>query len=193
MLPVGITLNGSLSRISEPATLEQDDSWIKVNPKQTVPFTFGGRGKVRHRDTHKVRVHQIAVKVDMWAPTAPVSVDKVGVYFRQTSAEANVRSIRTAGCIRLLCLEKKVFGKECGKKILCFPQIALPPARLVFEITLEGSARKLVTVRSALVIKNSLTETVEAKLENPVSYPDGRLLVLTLRKGVRKSCKRVGF
>ncbi|KAL0274818.1 UNVERIFIED_CONTAM: hypothetical protein PYX00_002852 [Menopon gallinae] len=127
--------------VSEPVALEQDDSWIKVNPKQTVPFTFGGRGKVRHRDTHKVRVHQIAVKVEMWAPTSPVSVDKVGVYFRQTSAtpEGN---------------------------------ITLPPARLVFEITLEGSARKLVTVRSALVIKNSLPETIEAKLENPVSYPD---------------------
>lgn len=71
--------------LSDAVVLEQDNTWIKVFPNETVPFTFGGRGKVRHRDTHTVRVHQLAVRVDMWKPAAPVSVDKVGVYFRQAA------------------------------------------------------------------------------------------------------------
>lgn len=46
----------------------------------------------------------------------------------------------------------------------------IPPARVVFAITLEGTARKLVTVRSALTLNNTLPEAVEAKLENTFSY-----------------------
>lgn len=40
----------------------------------------------------------------------------------------------------------------------------LPQARVVLEVTLEGSARKLVTVRSALQISNDLDHPVEIKL-----------------------------
>lgn len=42
----------------------------------------------------------------------------------------------------------------------------MPQARIVLEVTLEGSARKLVTVRSALQIANQLDNTVEIKLDN---------------------------
>lgn len=38
--------------------------------------------KRRHRDTHMVKRHQITVKVLGWKPVKPVSVDRVGVYFR---------------------------------------------------------------------------------------------------------------
>ena len=34
--------------------------------------------------SHELRVHQLIVKVKGWQEVAPVSVDKVGVYFRQT-------------------------------------------------------------------------------------------------------------
>ncbi|KAK6626649.1 hypothetical protein RUM44_009125 [Polyplax serrata] len=126
--------------LSDAVVLEQDSTWMQVLPNETVPFTFGGRGKVRHRDTHTVRVHQLAVRVDMWKPAAPVSVDKVGVYFRQAAPNVD--------------------------------KLDLPPMRLVFAITLEGSARKLVTVRSGIIIKNMLSESVEVKLENTANYPD---------------------
>jgi vacuolar protein sorting-associated protein 13D len=43
----------------------------------------------------------------------------------------------------------------------------------VFEVTLEGSARKLVTVRSSLVLVNHLPEMVEVKLENTPVHPGG--------------------
>lgn len=46
----------------------------------------------------------------------------------------------------------------------------LPPARIVFDITLEGSARKLVTIRSALLIINTLPQPVEVKLESRLPH-----------------------
>lgn len=42
----------------------------------------------------------------------------------------------------------------------------LPQARIVFDVTLEGSARKLITVRSALLFYNQLQLPIEMKLEN---------------------------
>ena len=39
-----------------------------------------------------------------------------------------------------------------------------PPARLVFEIRMEGSARKVITVRSALCVDNQLDCDVEVRM-----------------------------
>ncbi|GLH07616.1 Vacuolar protein sorting-associated protein 13D [Gryllus bimaculatus] len=133
------TLSGGLS-----AVLEVDETWVFVDVDAVVPFTFEGRGKVRHRNTHKQNIHQLAVKVEGWNPVTPVSVDKVGVYFRQARPE-NYHSY-----------------------------IDLPQARLVFEVTLDGSAKKLVTVRSALMLCNRLQESVEVKLENPSIHTKGK-------------------
>jgi len=47
----------------------------------------------------------------------------------------------------------------------------LPPTRIVLQISLQGSAQKIVTVRSALQVKNSLEDPVELKLENTIIYP----------------------
>lgn len=52
----------------------------------------------------------------------------------------------------------------------------IPPARVVFAISLEGTARKLITVRSALILNNTLSEAVEAKLENTFSYSGSKNL-----------------
>lgn len=41
----------------------------------------------------------------------------------------------------------------------------MPSARIVFEVKLEGTARKVVTVRSALVLNNQLEDPVELKME----------------------------
>ena len=48
-----------------------------------------------------------------------------------------------------------------------FPlQYEAPSARVVVAVTLDGSARKLVTVRSALLLSNILPYPVDIKLEN---------------------------
>lgn len=52
-----------------------------------------------------------------------------------------------------------------------------PKARIVFAVELEGSARKLVTVRSALQISNKLKHTVEIKMEKSLNQFGCRLLI----------------
>ncbi|KAG8294786.1 hypothetical protein J6590_094927 [Homalodisca vitripennis] len=91
---------------------------------------------MRHRYTHKVIIHQLGVRVEGWEPIDPVTVDRVGVYFRLASPDYTSAHSE------------------------------LPQARVVLEVTLEGSARKLVTVRSALQLCNQLVDTVEVKLDN---------------------------
>lgn len=51
----------------------------------------------------------------------------------------------------------------------------MPAARLIFEVTIEGSARKVVTVRSALMLYNQLEDTVEVRLINQIRGSAGRL------------------
>jgi hypothetical protein len=64
--------------------------------------------------------------------------------------------------------------------IFYFQNLNLPEGRIVFEVTLEGSARKLVTVRSSLILTNQLPETVEVKLENTLIHPGGNSRKLML-------------
>lgn len=46
---------------------------------------------MRHQNSHKMRMHQLKVKVDGWNCLEPVTVDRVGVYFRDTCAEFKTR------------------------------------------------------------------------------------------------------
>jgi hypothetical protein len=72
----------------------------------------------------------------------------------------------------------------------------LPQARIVFDVTLEGSARKLITVRSALLLLNHLELPLEVKLENtPTVYSRGecesKRSALVLRINVRSNFRIV--
>lgn len=42
---------------------------------------------MRHRYTHKVTIHQLGLKVEGWQEIDPVTVDRVGVYFRLASPD----------------------------------------------------------------------------------------------------------
>ena len=119
----------------EPSGVDENDSWkmVKADFKEVVPFTFEVRGKMRHTNSHDVKVHQLIVQVDGWQQVSPVSVDRVGTYFR------NALPSHGSG---------------------------MPPARVVVEVKLEGSARKLVTIRSALVVRNTLPYDIQLKLVN---------------------------
>ncbi|XP_033219342.1 vacuolar protein sorting-associated protein 13D isoform X2 [Belonocnema kinseyi] len=123
----------------EKRTLEVDESWLEVGNGDTIPFTFEGRGKLRHHSTHIARRHQVAVLLEGWNVTDPVTVDRVGVYFRYAHTD--------------------IKGSKLASK-----------TRLIFNIELEGSARKLVTVRSALQIINKLGYTLDIKLENALNF-----------------------
>lgn len=107
----------------------ENKKWVVVPVGQTVPFDFGDSrtGKRRHGDTHRARLHRLRVQVSDWPQPAFVSVDRVGVFFRDIT-------------------------KKNSK------------TRIVFDVRLEGSARKLITVRSALLLINKLPHALDVKL-----------------------------
>lgn len=111
--------------------------WRVVDPGEIVTFSFTQtQSKQRHIDSHKMNLHQIGVRVEGWAEVGPVSVDRVGIFFRHAGPEI-VDNYSTA-----------------------------PRARIVFAVTLEGSAQKLITVRSALKFINKLDHPVLMKMEH---------------------------
>lgn len=59
-----------------------DSRWIEVPPGQSVPFTFKTHDKTRHSDSHKMKMHQICVRIEGFQSITPITVDKVGIYFR---------------------------------------------------------------------------------------------------------------
>lgn len=90
--------------------------------------------KLRHRNSHDLKLHQVRVRIEGWRAIQPVSVDRVGVYFRHAPPDLDE-------------------GGQGGGP--------LPSARVVFHVTLDGCARKLVTVRSALLVCNQLPCSVQ--------------------------------
>lgn len=139
-LALGISSNSQESINQNQRT--DAHSWKFVDPGAIVTFSFGPQNKQRHYDSHKVNLHQIGLRIDGWSEVGPVSVDRVGVFFRYAHHElAEFASI--------------------------------PKARIVFSVSLEGSAQKLVTVRSALRVINRLDKTMLLKMEhlNTANYP----------------------
>uniref|UniRef100_A0AAR5PHD2 UBA domain-containing protein n=1 Tax=Dendroctonus ponderosae TaxID=77166 RepID=A0AAR5PHD2_DENPD len=143
-LNFSVNISDVSGQFSAPANT---DNWVEVPPGETVPFSFTTRDKRRHQNSHKMKMHQLAVKVDGWQCVQPVTVDKVGTYFRDTPPQIQNN------------------------------YLDIPPARIVFDIALEGSARKLITIRSGLTIINNLPQLMEVKLESRLPHDSAALWV----------------
>lgn len=74
--------------------LKKDETWLEVPVGDTIPFTFEQRGKLRHQTTHIARRHQVTVIVEGWKVVDPVTVDRVGVYFRHASIDFKGSEVR---------------------------------------------------------------------------------------------------
>lgn len=59
----------------------------------------------------------------------------------------------------------------------------VPAARIIFEVTIEGSARKVITVRSALMLHNLLEDEVEVRLFNQIPGSVGKFFTVFLVLG----------
>ncbi|XP_059807841.1 intermembrane lipid transfer protein VPS13D [Hypanus sabinus] len=162
---VALSHSESPGYIHEESVADLDDQhnvsqWREVLPGEEAPFEFEAREKLRHRHTHELKIHQLLVRVHGWEQVSPVSVDKVGVFFRCAAPDRNNQS--------------SMVGSPISKTNIIHPHVyfsALPPVRVVFSVTLEGSARKVITVRSALIVKNKLEVPMELRLDSP-SAPD---------------------
>ncbi|XP_054993601.1 intermembrane lipid transfer protein VPS13D isoform X1 [Sorex araneus] len=145
--------------------------WREVLTGEEIPFEFEARGKLRHRHTHDLRIHQLQVRVSGWEQVSPVSVDKVGTFFRYAAPDKNSSS--------------STIGSPSSRTNIIHPQVyfsSLPPVRVVFAVTMEGSARKVITVRSALIVKNSLETPMELRLDSP-SAPDKPVVLPAIMPG----------
>ncbi|KAM9343202.1 intermembrane lipid transfer protein VPS13D isoform 1-T1 [Pholidichthys leucotaenia] len=152
----------SISDLHGPGTDDTHNvsQWREVLPGEEIPFEFEAHEKLRHRHTHELKLHQLLVRVCGWEQVKPVSVDKVGVFFRYADPDRNSSS--------------NTVGSPISRTNIIHPHVyfsALPPVKVVFSITMEGSARKVITVRSALMVKNRLDVPMEVRLDSP-SAPD---------------------
>ncbi|XP_010784360.1 vacuolar protein sorting-associated protein 13D-like [Notothenia coriiceps] len=84
----------SISDVHGPGTDDTHNvsQWREVLPGEEVPFEFEAREKLRHRQTHELKLHQLVVRVCGWEQVKPVSVDKVGVFFRYAAPDRNSSS-----------------------------------------------------------------------------------------------------
>ncbi|XP_069335464.1 intermembrane lipid transfer protein VPS13D [Eulemur rufifrons] len=145
--------------------------WREVLTGEEIPFEFEARGKLRHRHTHDLRIHQLQVRVNGWEQVSPVSVDKVGTFFRYAAPDKNSSS--------------STIGSPGSRTNIIHPQVyfsSLPPVRVVFAVTMEGSARKVITVRSALIVRNRLETPMELRLDSP-SAPDKPVVLPAVMPG----------
>uniref|UniRef100_A0A3Q2EIY1 Vacuolar protein sorting 13 homolog D n=1 Tax=Cyprinodon variegatus TaxID=28743 RepID=A0A3Q2EIY1_CYPVA len=162
---VALSHSSSADSIADIQSSGTDDThnisqWREVLPGEEIPFEFEAREKLRHRHTHELKLHQLLVRVCGWEQVKPVSVDKVGVFFRYAAPDRNNSS--------------NTVGSPVSRTNIIHPHVyfsALPPVRVVFAITMEGSARKVITVRSALMVKNRMDVQMEVRLDSP-SAPD---------------------
>ncbi|XP_035798448.2 intermembrane lipid transfer protein VPS13D isoform X2 [Amphiprion ocellaris] len=162
---VALSHSSSADSISDGHGPGTDDThsvsqWREVLPGEEIPFEFEAREKLRHRHTHELKLHQLLVRVCGWEQVKPVSVDKVGIFFRYAAPDRNNSS--------------NTVGSPISRTNIIHPHVyfsALPPVRVVFSITMEGSARKVITVCSALMVKNRLDVPMEVRLDSP-SAPD---------------------
>ena len=122
-----------------PLAAHHDPQWLKVADGDEAKFSFEEiRSKSRHFNVGEVKSHQIIVRLTGWLEVTPVSVDRVGTFFRRalsTTTDANAKH---------------------------------PPVRVVFDVSIRGSAMKLVTIRSSLLVENKLTYSMELMLDNTI-------------------------
>ncbi|CAH0702102.1 unnamed protein product [Spodoptera exigua] len=119
---------------------EPDDSWMMVRAGDTEPFSFGQRrGRRRGRAPGA-------------APGQNAALNQLALRLDGWSPPDPVCVDRVGVFFRNLTYTKS--GAE---------------ARIVFEVSLEGSARKLVTVRSALQLVNKLPHPVEVRVDHAPS------------------------
>ncbi len=127
--------------------------WVKIDDKAEQQFNFyeiskqsksnsmhsNHRYAQRAHNTHlrELVQHRIRVKLDDWSEIKPLTIDKVGNYFRDIY--------------------------RLNKSIL--PIISNNVTRLIFDISLSGNATKLIKVKSPVSIKNRLNYKIQCRIE----------------------------
>jgi hypothetical protein len=128
--------------------------WIKMDDKAEKQFNFYENNSKQSKSTsmhsnhryaqraHNTQLrelvqHRIRIKLDDWSEIKPLTIDKVGNYFRD-----------------IYRLNQSVL-----------PMISNNVTRLIFDISLSGNATKLIKVKSPVSIKNRLNYKIQCRIE----------------------------
>ncbi|KAH8368682.1 hypothetical protein KR084_004755 [Drosophila pseudotakahashii] len=122
-------------------------NWYSVQPNETKTFDFSQKSKLRHVHSHQLNLHQIFVQIHGWTLIGPISVDKVGVFFRTTTLDSQF----------------------------------LTKSRIVFDISLIGSAQKLIKVKSSLGVINKMDRHVFLKMSLKSTHSDGLTAISVIK------------
>jgi hypothetical protein len=120
-----------------------------------------------HTQSYQIReliLHRIRLKLDDFGEIRPLTVDKVGTYFR----EMHQLKYQAASSLNSVTKISKLM-------------------RLVFNISLSGNATKLIQIKSPVLIKNRLNFKVRCQIEPfyPTSSGSEQLpsLIIDINKG----------
>lgn len=72
--------------------------WNQCQPGDVMAFSFENRTKLRHYDSHELQTRQLIIEIDGWSELDPVSIDRVGVYFRFASVCIEIRMDQLKMC-----------------------------------------------------------------------------------------------
>lgn len=102
----------------------------------------------------------LVIRVEGWDEVSPVSVDSVGTYFRVARASTSSSSASSAHQNNN-SQQQKPNKSASSSSTPSSPSSGSPPAacaRIVVAVSMEPNGRKVVTVRSALMLVNQLAD-----------------------------------
>ncbi|CAK1552704.1 unnamed protein product [Leptosia nina] len=145
-----------------------DDSWVCVRAGDTEPFSFGAR---RGRARGVGFGHGAGTPSCDPMPLAPL---------HRLVVRVDGWSPLDPVCVdRVGVFFRRITHIKSGAE-----------ARVVLEVSLEGSARKLVTVRSALCVRNDLPHPVDVRLHHAGPHAHAHERAMLQRQGVAAAALR---
>lgn len=111
----------------------------------------------------------VSLKRITLADSRKLSSSSVFLWFRKQNLFSGSNVYSTLKQYYLIVLRLSVYSELTGVNILHIYSLQygdLPKARVIVAVSLAGSARKLITVRSALLLTNLLHCPVDIRLEN---------------------------
>ena len=132
--------------------LDPNFEWVSIEDKCERTFSFYQKinhclNRAHKNSSSKLIQSQIRIKLDDWSEIRPLTIDKVGTFYR------NIIRIGSAPV-----------------------SITIPnETRLIFNISLSDNATKLIEIKSPVSIRNNLNYKLQCRIEPRIDYIMNRI------------------
>ena len=118
---------------SSTSTAYHDDpekeNWQEVEDGGEIQFSFESkRNKKTSCSTNEISAHQIIVRVEGWEEVSPVSIDKVGTFFRNAAGQQSLPPVRVVFDVSI---------KDTALKLVTVRSALLVENKLEFDVQLR--------------------------------------------------------